>query len=166
MARWSLVLLSALLLASSASAVDAPLCAACHHSVQLPAELAARHPAEVHVLPHTAFFWPDWHEAELKALFRESSKGARAMAKELLAARLAAIFKAVNDDGSGSVTRAELRAKLEADAELQTLLGKSGAWALYVLKQLDASGDGVRSGAHSGAHRGTHEETIVPSVHN
>ncbi len=81
-------------------------------------------------------------EAELKALFRESSKGARAMAKELLAARLAAIFKAVNVDGSGSVTRAELRAKLEADAELQTLLGKSGAWALYVLKQLDASGDG------------------------
>ena len=41
------------------------------------------------------------------------------MAKEVLAARLAALFKAVNVDGSGCVTRAELRAKLEADAELQ-----------------------------------------------
>ena len=33
-----------------------------HHSVQLPAELAEQHPGEVHVLPHTAFFWPDWQE--------------------------------------------------------------------------------------------------------
>ena len=39
-----------------------------YHSVQLPAVLAESHPAEVHVLPHTAFFWPDWHEDTVRTL--------------------------------------------------------------------------------------------------
>ena len=44
-----------------------------HHSVQLPAQLWRQHPAEIRVLPHTAFFWPDWHEDTLRALFLERS---------------------------------------------------------------------------------------------
>ena len=44
-----------------------------HHSVQLPAQLWRQHPTEIHVLPHTAFFWPDWHEDTLRALFLERS---------------------------------------------------------------------------------------------
>ena len=41
------------------------------HSVQLPGKLAAAHPSEVLVLPYSAFFWPDWHDRELKQLLLE-----------------------------------------------------------------------------------------------
>ena len=44
-----------------------------YHSVQLPALLAESHPTEVHVLPHTAFFWPDWHEDTVRTLLLERS---------------------------------------------------------------------------------------------
>ena len=36
----------------------------------------------------------------------------------------------------------QLRAKVEADQEVQQLLGMSGAWGRFVLQQLDEGGDG------------------------
>ena len=38
------------------------------HSIQRPVSLAKRHPDEVRILPFSAFFWPDWDEAELRKL--------------------------------------------------------------------------------------------------
>ena len=46
-------------------------------------------------------------------------------------------------DGSGSITKEELKAKLDADTELQSLLERVGADGQYlVLEQLDLDGDG------------------------
>jgi len=39
------------------------------HSVQLPWKLAQKHPNEVTILPHTAFFWPLWVEDHLRWIF-------------------------------------------------------------------------------------------------
>jgi glycosyltransferase involved in cell wall biosynthesis len=38
-------------------------------SVQLPNRMAAQHPSWVHVLPHTAFFWPMWDSNGLTRLY-------------------------------------------------------------------------------------------------
>jgi Glycosyltransferase sugar-binding region containing DXD motif len=39
------------------------------HSVKLPKQLAAEHPAEITVLGHKAFFWPLWTSDHLKWMF-------------------------------------------------------------------------------------------------
>ena len=60
-----------------------------------------------------------------------------------LNAYLKEIFDAMDTDGSGSISQKELKVKLAADNELQTLLeaaGGSGEW--YVLEQLDVDRDG------------------------
>ena len=43
------------------------------HSVQIPQKLAIKHPAEVTVLDHKAFFWPLWNDAALSLLFRSNA---------------------------------------------------------------------------------------------
>lgn len=43
-------------------------------SVHFPVRLAAAHTREVILLPHTAFFWPDWDESSLKALLLLASE--------------------------------------------------------------------------------------------
>jgi len=43
------------------------------YSVRIPAQLARDYPAEIVVLPHTAFFWPLWTEEHLEWIF-ESNK--------------------------------------------------------------------------------------------
>lgn len=40
-----------------------------YFSVMLPNELAAQHPSLVHVLPHSAFFWPNWDDNGLSRLY-------------------------------------------------------------------------------------------------
>ncbi|KAL3929177.1 MAG: hypothetical protein SGPRY_002069, partial [Prymnesium sp.] len=46
------------------------------HSVQLPSRLAASFPSEVTVLGYLAFFWPDWHERELRQLLLDGHSSA------------------------------------------------------------------------------------------
>ena len=56
--------------------------------------------------------------------------------------KLAALFTAVDTDNNGAVSRAELKAKLAADDELQGLLKAAGLNPeFYVFEQLDADGD-------------------------
>jgi hypothetical protein len=43
-------------------------------SVHFPVKLAAAHPREAVLLPHTAFFWPDWDESSLKSLLLLASE--------------------------------------------------------------------------------------------
>lgn len=60
-----------------------------------------------------------------------------------LTAYLKEVFDSIDVDGSGSISKNELKAKLAKDNELQTLLeasGGDGNW--YVLEQLDVDGDG------------------------
>jgi len=60
-----------------------------------------------------------------------------------LTAYLHNVFNVMDVDGSGTITKEELFAKLKADKELQTLLeaaGGDGEW--FVLEQLDLDGDG------------------------
>ena len=57
---------------------------------------------------------------------------------------LRAIFNTMDTDGSGSVSQAELRAKLSRDNEIQTLLTRAGGdGSEYVWQQLDHDGDGT-----------------------
>ena len=58
-------------------------------------------------------------------------------------AYLKELFESIDTDGSGSITKEELKAKLDADTELQSLLERVGADGQYlVLEQLDLDGDG------------------------
>ena len=50
-----------------------------------------------------------------------------------------ALFNRLDTDGDGSISRAELKAGLEADAEARSLLGDR---ELIAMKRLDADGDG------------------------
>ena len=43
------------------------------HAVEVPSRLAVEHPAEVHVLPHTAFFWPLWTDDHLRWMYRSTA---------------------------------------------------------------------------------------------
>ncbi len=39
------------------------------HAVWVPRDLAKQYPDEIHVLPHTAFFWPLWTDDHIKWIF-------------------------------------------------------------------------------------------------
>ena len=55
---------------------------------------------------------------------------------------LKSLFESIDTDGSGTLSRGELKAKLEADDELPNLLGLAGGESWSIVTQLDADGDG------------------------
>lgn len=58
--------------------------------------------------------------------------------------QMAALFASIDTDGSGTVSRQELKAKLESDDELQSLVTAAGGdGSSRVFEQLDQDGDGV-----------------------
>ena len=58
-------------------------------------------------------------------------------------AGVAALFAEVDTDGSGAVSRAELKAKLQSDTELQSMMEQANLNPqYYVFEQLDANQDG------------------------
>ena len=60
-----------------------------------------------------------------------------------LTEHLKAVFDSIDTDGSGSISKEELKKKLETDTELQTLLANAGGdGSFFVLEQLDLDGDG------------------------
>ena len=44
------------------------------HSVELPGRMATEYPNEIHVLPHTAFFWPLWTDEGQSQLFESGEE--------------------------------------------------------------------------------------------
>ena len=64
-------------------------------------------------------------------------------AKTQLTEYLKNIFESMDKDGSGTITKDELKTKLDGDSELQTLLEAAGGdGSMFVLEQLDLDGDG------------------------
>ena len=64
-------------------------------------------------------------------------------AKTQLTAYLKNVFESMDVDGSGTITKDELKKKLDGDTELQTLLEAAGGdGSMFVLEQLDLDGDG------------------------
>ena len=66
-------------------------------------------------------------------------------AEQLQERSLALLFKCIDTDSSGTLTRGEIARKLKADRQLSEMLGKAEAWPSFVLNQLDDDGDGVIS---------------------
>lgn len=54
---------------------------------------------------------------------------------------LKAVFEAIDTDSSGTLSRSELKAKLDADDELPRILGFVGGETWSILTQLDGDGD-------------------------
>ena len=83
-------------------------------------------------------------ESDMRALLAIAKPRAREALAEKIAARVDELFKGLDSEGAGytgaAVPRKALRERIRADAEMLALLGKSGAWALYALKQLGEGG--------------------------
>ena len=77
-------------------------------------------------------------ESDMRALLAIAKPRAREALAEKIAARVDELFKGF--DSEGAVPRKALRERIRADAEMLALLGRSGAWALYALKQLGEGG--------------------------
>ena len=59
-----------------------------------------------------------------------------------ITAYLKELFESIDTDSSGSITKEELKAKLNADNELQSLLQRVGGDGQYLVhEQLDLDGD-------------------------
>jgi len=81
--------------------------------------------------------------ATAAAVLAAAESAPETSAREAAARPLKAIFDAIDTDGSGSVSQAELRKKLAADNEIQTLLTAAGGDGNnYVWEQLDDDGNG------------------------
>jgi len=59
-----------------------------------------------------------------------------------LMAYLKTVFESIDNDSSGTLSKAELKSKLAADDELQQLLGLAGGETWSIITQLDGDGDG------------------------
>ena len=83
-------------------------------------------------------------ESDMRALLAIAKPRAREALAEKIAARVDELFKGFDSEGAGytgaAVPRKALRERIRADAEMLALLGRSGAWALYALKQLGEGG--------------------------
>lgn len=81
-------------------------------------------------------------ETDMRAVLAIAKPRAREVLAEKTAARLDELFKGFDSEGGAgaAVPRKALRERMRADAEMLALLGRSGAWALYALKQLGESG--------------------------
>ena len=97
-------------------------------------------PHSSHLIPHTAQMSDERVEADLQGVLKVSKLRAREVLTEKTGGRLNELYKAVDSEDSGAVPRKQLREKMRADAEMLALLGRSGAWALYALKQLGEGG--------------------------
>jgi len=97
--------------------------------------------ARTDMLPDTKYAAPP--PATAAAVLASAEAAPEISTREAAARPLKAIFDAIDTDGSGSVSQAELRKKLAADNEIQTLLTAAGGdGSNYVWEQLDDDGNG------------------------
>jgi len=105
-------------------------------SVQFPVQLAAAHPREVVLLPHTAFFWPDWDEAPLKALLLGASED---FAPSFVAPEEDAIREWVPPtSGASSQRRASPSPLTAAAADLSSAPATRSRFAVHLWTRLSA----------------------------
>ena len=122
----------------------------CHAHTTQAVETLATHiphtscltPRTSHLAPHTAQMTDEQVETDMRAVLAIAKPRAREVLAEKTAARLDELFKGFDSEGGAgaAVPRKALRERMRADAEMLALLGRSGAWALYALKQLGESG--------------------------
>ena len=79
-------------------------------------------------------------ETDLMGVLKASKPRSREVLAEKTSDRLSDLFKEVDLDSSSAVSRKQLREKMRGDTEMLALLGRSGAWALFALKQLGEGG--------------------------